>query len=251
MPAGSPKGWPRSAERCRPRHAPDESRERSRVVPGPVRPPRAAAVSAAHLLTLDDILDQRAYERQRDAFRAQIIAVKRLRRISVGPVITLVFENRMTMRFQIQEMARAERMSTDAQIQHELDVYNRLLPAAGELSATLFLELTDDQELRHWLPRLVGVERACQLHLGDGIEGRATQVIGSAPEQEHEANLTREATTSAVHYVRFHFSDEQVSAFATGPVRLVVDHPEYPEGWPGTSLGDATRAELASDLAGE
>jgi hypothetical protein len=199
-------------------------------------------------LTLDDIVDQRAYERERPEFRARVIAVKKLRRISVGPVITLTFENRLTMRFQVQEMARAEKMITDEQIQHELDVYNRLLPGPGVLSATLFLELTTEHELRTWLPRLVGIERACQLHIGTGD---AMEVVTSTPEQDHQVHLTRESTTSAVHYVRFHFSDEQVSAFATRPVRLVVDHPEYPDGLPGTSLGDATRAELAGDLAGE
>ena len=88
-------------------------------------------MSATGPLTLDDIADQRAYERERDAFRAEVIAAKKLRRVSVGPVITLTFENRLTMRFQVQEMARAEKMVTDEQIQHELDVYNRLLPAAG------------------------------------------------------------------------------------------------------------------------
>ena len=120
----------------------------------------------AHPLTLDDIADQRAYERERDEFRRAVIAHKKLRRISVGPVITLTFESRMTMRFQIQEMARAERMSTDEQIQHELDVYNRLLPGPGELSATLFLELTSEEELRTWLPRLVGIERSVVLEFG-------------------------------------------------------------------------------------
>ena len=85
----------------------------------------------AHPLTLDDIADQRAYERERDDFRRAVIAHKKLRRLSVGPVVTLTFESRMTMRFQVQEMARAERMTTDEQIQHELDVYNRLLPGPG------------------------------------------------------------------------------------------------------------------------
>jgi hypothetical protein len=207
-------------------------------------------VIASHHLTLDDILDQRAYEREREAFRSEVIAVKKLRRISVGPVITLTFESRLTMQFQIQEMARAERMSTDAQIQHELDVYNRLLPAVGELSATLFVELTDEAALRHWLPRLVGVERACQLHIGDGSRGSEADVVASIPEADHEANLTREAVTSAVHYVRFALDDRQVEAFAAGPVRLVVDHPAYPEGRPGVLLSDATRAELATDLRG-
>jgi len=116
-------------------------------------------------LTLDDIADLRAYERERDEFRARIIELKRTRRVSVGPVLTLVFENRDTIRFQIQEMARAERILTDAGIQAELDIYNALLPDRGQLSATLFIELTDDQSMRQWLPRLVGVERSIVLRL--------------------------------------------------------------------------------------
>ncbi len=203
-------------------------------------------MTSARPLTLADIADQRAYERERDTFRTQVIAAKKLRRISVGPVITLTFENRLTMRFQVQEMARAERMVTDEQIQHELDVYNRLLPAPGELSATLFLELTTEEELRTWLPRLVGVERACELRIG---RGDAVEVISSTPEEEHESNLSRPETTSAVHYVRFGFTPEQIEAFVTGPVTLGVNHPEYPEGLPGTPLSEATRAELADDLA--
>ena len=199
-------------------------------------------------LTLDDIADQRAYERERDEFRARVIATKKLRRISVGPVITLTFESRLTMRFQVQEMARAEKMLSDEQIQHELDVYNRLLPSPGELSATLFLELTSENELRTWLPRLVGVQRSCEIHIG---AGPSVQVITSTPEEEHESNLSRAETTSAVHYIRFRFTPSQVEAFADGPARLVVNHPEYPDGRPGTSLSDATRAELGADLAGD
>jgi hypothetical protein len=204
-------------------------------------------MSIAQLLTLDDIADQRAYERERDEFRSRVIAVKKLRRISVGPVVTLTFENRLTMRFQVQEMARAEKMLSDEQIQHELDVYNRLLPAPGELSATLFLELTSDAELRTWLPRLVGIQRSCELHIGTGAEAT---VIASTPEEDHESNLTRPETTSAVHYVRFHFTPDQVDAFARQPVTLAVNHPEYPDGLPGTALSEATKAELAADLAG-
>ncbi|MGO8873202.1 MAG: DUF3501 family protein [Acidimicrobiales bacterium] len=204
-------------------------------------------MSATGPLTLDDIVDQRAYERERAEFRATVIAAKKLRRISVGPVVTLTFENRLTVRFQVQEMARAEKMTTDAQIQHELDVYNRLLPARGELSATLFLELTAEEQLRTWLPRLVGIERACELHIGSGDQ---VQVVASTPDEEHEAHLTRETTTSAVHYVRFRLADAQAEAFASQPVRLVVNHPHYPDGWPGVELDPATRAELGADLAG-
>jgi hypothetical protein len=204
-------------------------------------------MTAYEPLTLDDIVDHRAYEREREEFRARVIAVKKLRRISVGPVVTLTFESRLTMRFQVQEMARAERMVTDEQIQHELDVYNRLLPAPGEVSATLFLELTTEEELRTWLPKLVGIERACELRLGeDGAAG----VVPSTPEEEHQAQLTREEATSAVHYVRFRFTPDQVEAFIAQPVTLAVNHPSYPDGRPGTALSAATRAELGADLLG-
>ena len=198
-------------------------------------------------LTLEDIADQRAYERERDEFRAQVIESKKLRRVSVGPVVTLVFESRLTIRFQVQEMARAEKMVTDQQIQHELDVYNRLLPTRGELSATLFIELTSEEDLRTWLPRLVGIEHSCEVRIGSGD---GLLVVPSVPEAAHQANLTREETTSAVHYVRFAFTDDQIDAFATGPGALAVDHPSYPDGLPGTPLSDATRSELVADLRG-
>ncbi len=198
-------------------------------------------------LTLEDIADQRAYERERDEFRSNVIAAKKLRRVSVGPVVTLVFESRLTIRFQVQEMARAEKMVTDEQIQHELDVYNRLLPTPGELSATLFIELTSEEELRTWLPRLVGIESACQVRIGRGDD---LTVVRSVAESTHQANLTREETTSAVHYVRFPFTVEQIAAFSAGPARLAVDHPNYPGGVPGVELGDATRSELMVDLGG-
>lgn len=205
-------------------------------------------MSSARHLTLDDIADLRAYERERDEFRRQVIAAKKLRRVLVGPVVALTFENRLTMRFQVQEMARAERMSTDEQVQHELDVYNRLLPAPGELSATLFIELTDEASLRTWLPRLVGIERAVELRIGPGD---APAVVRSTPEAGHESQLTREEATAAVHYVRFVLTPEQVRAFAAGPVTIAVDHPGYPDGSTGTLLSADTVAELSLDLNGE
>ena len=205
-------------------------------------------MTSVRVLTLHDIADQRAYERERDEFRRQVIAAKKVRRVSVGPVVTLTFESWLTMRFQVQEMARAEKMVTDEQIQHELDVYNRLLPVPGELSATLFLELTDDASVRTWLPRLVGIERAVELRIGGG---GSTDVVPSTPDADHESQLTRKETTTAVHYVRFRLSPEQIEAFRAGPVSLVVNHPEYPDGVPGVALSDATRAELVRDLTGE
>lgn len=160
----------------------------------------------------------------------------------MGPIVTLVFENRETIRFQVQEMARIEKMVRDEQIQGELDVYNPLIPEAGELSATLFVELTDEESLRKWLPALVGVERAVVLRLG---EGAGAELVASVPEGAHEEQLTRPDVTASVHYVRFALSAPQVERFAAGPVALGIDHPAYRH---ETVLGDDVRRELLADL---
>ncbi|MDA8294468.1 MAG: DUF3501 family protein [Actinomycetota bacterium] len=207
-------------------------------------------MSSPYELTLADIAELRAYERERDEFRRRVIAVKKLRRVAVGPIVSCTFENRMTMRFQVQEMARAEGMTTDEQVLHELEVYNRLVPRPGELSVTLFLELTDEASLRHWLPALVGIERSLVLRIGDpDAPGGAVEVVAS-PDEEHESQLTRETVTAAVHYVRFRLDPEAVERFATGPVRLAVVHPAYPEGHEGTLLPADTVTELLADLRG-
>src|SRR5215207_7237728 len=129
-------------------------------------------------LTLDDIADLRAYERERVGFRAHVIALKKRRRVAVGPFVTLVFENRDTIRFQIQEMARAERILTDEAIQTELDIYNPLVPEPGRLAATMFIGLTSKPDMEGWLPKLVGIERAVRLRIGD-------DVVAATPETAH------------------------------------------------------------------
>lgn len=191
-------------------------------------------------LTRRDIVENSAYEKERAGFRSQIIALKRLRRVSVGPVVTLVFENRDTIRFQIQEMSRVENLSSDAEIENELRAYNPLIPEPGHLSATLFIELTTEAELREWLPRLVGIERSVSLLLGAGEE-----VVHCLPDPEHEAQLSRQDVTAAVHYIGFELSEKQIAAFAEGPVSLAVQHPGYRY---RTELGDQTRASLLEDL---
>jgi hypothetical protein len=172
-------------------------------------------------LTVDDIVDMRAYERERDELRREIIELKRVRRVTLGPITTLVFENTTTMRWQVQEMARAERMLRDEQIAHEVDTYNELIPGLGELSATMMIELTSEPALREWLPRLVGIERHVWVVLADG-----TRVVGAVSDED-EVRLTREDITAAVHFLKFRFTDEQIDMFARGPVHVVVDHPEY------------------------
>src|SRR5215510_15567200 len=110
-------------------------------------------------IELSDIKNILEYERQREAFRDRIIQIKKDRRLAVGDLITLVFENRDTVLFQIQEMVRAERIVDPAKIQDEIDVYNELLPGPGELSATLFIEISESREIKPTLQRLLGLTR--------------------------------------------------------------------------------------------
>ena len=191
-------------------------------------------------LTLADIADIRAYEREREAFRAHVIALKRRRRVGVGPFVTLVFENRDTVRFQIQEMARVERLDTDEAIEAELRAYNPLIPEPGHLTATMFLELTTPDDLRRWLPALAGIERTVALDVaGDVIDFRL--------DADHEKQLTRDETTSAVHYLRVALDAAQVERAQRGPLAIVVDHPEYRH---RAELSAVTIAELVGDLRG-
>jgi hypothetical protein len=193
-------------------------------------------------LVLDDIADMRAYEREREHFRQHVIALKRRRRVSIGPHITLVFENRDTIRFQIQEMARIERLYSDEQIETELRIYNPLIPEAGHVSATMFIELTDDAQLREWLPKLVGVERSVHLVIG---EGASVERVAFAADSEHDEQLTRSDITSAVHYVHLALDPQQIERLASSPAAVSIDHEHYRY---ESRLGDATIAELLTDL---
>ena len=195
-------------------------------------------------LTIDDIADLRAYERERAEFRTHVIALKKRRRVSVGPVTTLVFENRDTIRFQIQEMARIEKLISDEAIEGELTVYNPLIPEPGSLAATLFIELTDDASLREWLPKLVGIERDIELQIGSGDD---VITVPCTPDADHDKQLTREEITAAVHYVHWHLTPDQVEAFASGPVRLAFTHPDYRY---EVELAPETYGELLGDLRG-
>jgi Protein of unknown function (DUF3501) len=192
-------------------------------------------------LTVDDIVDHRAYERERQEFRAGIIDMKRRRRIALGDIVAIVFENTDTMRWQVQEMARAERMLTDEAIAHEVETYNELIPNPGELSGTLFIELTDDAALREWLPKLRDIEFHVYFEVGTRGSGSRVQAVPS-----DEERLTRDDITSTVHYLKFPFDAQQRADFASGSARLAIDHPEY-QVW--VELNDVQRAELARDFA--
>lgn len=119
-------------------------------------------------LTQQDLIPHDEYERRRETYRQAIIELKRRRRIGLGEKITLVFENRETLRFQIQEMIRVERIFDPQKVQEELDVYNALLPASGELSATLLIELTDPDTMKQWLDLFMGLDHGQKVGLRAG-----------------------------------------------------------------------------------
>ena len=190
-------------------------------------------------LVLSDILEQRAYERIRDTKRAEIIELKRRRRISLGTIVTVMFENRATMQSQIQEMLRVERVVSDEGVLEELKAYNPLIPEAGQLCATVFIELVTDDQMREWLPKLVDIEKSIAIKLANG------EVVKATVDEAHAEQLTRETVTAAVHYIRFQFTPQQVVEFAKGNVQVISTLSNYLE---AVELADFTVAELLTDL---
>ena len=196
-------------------------------------------MATSRKLQLTDILDLRAYERVRDERREEIIELKRRRRVQLGTVVTLMFENRATMQSQIHEMMRAEKVVRDEQILEELHAYNPLIPEAGQLSATLFIELTTPEQMLEWLPKLVNIESSIVFKLSDG------STVTAVTEEGHAETLTRDNVTAAVHYIRFEFTPQQVEAFATGDVEILCVHPAYVE---VANLPQFVIDELLTDL---
>ena len=191
-------------------------------------------------ITSNDVVSYEEYERQREAFRANIIALKQRRRIALGPLITLVFENRDTVRFQIQEMIRAERIIDPAKIQDELAVYNALLPGENELSATLLIEITDEAMIKEKLDQFMGLDRGEKLAIvADGDEAFG----------EFEGGRSHETKISAVHFVRFRPTASMKKAFAdlTRPVTIRVSHGGYHQEVP---VAGSMREEWLADLKG-
>ncbi len=184
------------------------------------------------------------YERVREAMRTRIIELKKKRRVSVGDNLTFLFENRDTVLFQIQEMIRTERIVEEAKVRDELDAYNALIPAAGELSVTLFIEIPglvhmSQDEVRRTVNRFQGLDRqGVSLRMGERFPLPA----------RFEEGHSKEEKMAAVHYLRFVVPEEARLALADAGqrARLVVDHPTYQA---ERDLGAETRAELLKDLA--
>lgn len=183
----------------------------------------------------DEVLDLGAYEQIRDRFRARVIELKERRRVTLGPNMSVLFENRDTVLLQIQEMLRTERISAEKAVLHEIETYNQLIPAESELSATIFLEYVDHEERERMLAKLAGLEDKFYL------EARGER-MAVTPDARNE----RTDRTIAVHYVKFTLSPGAAEAVrAEEPVILGVAHPAYSH---RIELPARLVAELAEDL---
>lgn len=188
-------------------------------------------------LSIEDTLNILEYEKVRHEFRRRVIHLKKKRRVTVGEFVTLVFENRDTVLFQIQEMIRLERLVDDAQITDEIEIYNTFIPDAGELSATLFVEVQERTDLHSVLQRLVGLDEHVALQIGDRF------VIRS----EFESGHSTDDRISSMQYLRFSLTADQQETVRIGdePVTIVIDHPHYQA---TETLSAETQAALAQDF---
>jgi Protein of unknown function (DUF3501) len=193
------------------------------------------------------ITDHQSYADKRTAERARVMPIRAERRIRVGDMLALEFENEDTLRYQVQEMVFVERLTDPAEVAHEIDLYGRMLPTSHELCATLFIELDQDADVRGELARLSGIQNAVALDISQP-DGAGTSRVTAVELRGPDEDLDRPSDTVSVHVVRFTLNGDQRDAFRDPnvPVELVVDHPEYSESTPITG---ATRLSLLADLA--
>ena len=189
-------------------------------------------------LTRDDLMKLEDYARERAGFRERVLAHKKNRTIQLGAHITLIFEDRLTVQYQVQEMLRIERIFEADAIDEELGAYNPLIPNGSNLKATMLIEYDDVEERRRALENLRGVEDSIELRVGT-----AAPVLAIADEDLDRSNETK---TSAVHFLRFELTPAMVASVRAGaPLAFSVDHPHYSA---KVVVEGAARAALIADL---
>jgi hypothetical protein len=190
-------------------------------------------------LARSDLYTLEAYASERAAFRAKVIAHKKNRQVPLGEHVTLLFEDRLTIQYQVQEMLRIERIFEPAAIQEELDAYNPLIPTGHNLKATMLVEFPDEAQRKRELARLAGIEH--QVYAEVEGHGRA---IAIADEDMDRSNAEK---TSAVHFLRFEFSSEQIAALRAGAdFGFGIDDERLRV---GATVKGAVRAALLADFA--
>jgi len=195
-------------------------------------------------LTAGDLMGLEQYASERAAIRTRIIAHKQDRTVHVGPHATWVFEDRETIRYQVQEMLRAERTFEAAGIQDELDAYNPLVPDGSNWKATFLIEYTDEAVRRVALTQLKGIEDRCWVQVADFDRTNFDRVWAIADEDLEREN---DEKTSAVHFLRFELGAAMSKAVKSGAaIHMGIDHPNYQHQL--TPVPQATRDALAKDL---
>jgi hypothetical protein len=190
------------------------------------------------MIRRESLLTLEAYAKQRPQFRAKVMEHKKRRNVHLGEHLTLQFEDELTIRYQVQEMLRIERIFEEAGIQHELDAYNPLIPDGANWKATMLIEYPDAEERRRRLAELKGIERHVWVQVG--AEARVYGIADEDLERENEEK------TSAVHFLRFELDAGARAALRQGAaLKVGVDHPRYST---ALELSAEQRAALASDL---
>jgi hypothetical protein len=191
------------------------------------------------MIRRESLLPLETYARERSAFRARVIAHKKDRTVHLGDNVTLLFEDELTIRYQVQEMLRIERIFEEDGIQHELDAYNPLVPDGSNWKATMLIEYPDADERRTMLAKLKGIETRVWVE----VEG-APRVYAIADEDLEREN---EEKTSSVHFLRFELDAPARAKLKDGAALSIgVDHPAYTSAL--RPVGAAARAALLKDL---
>ena len=191
-------------------------------------------------LTLEDLYSLETYAKLRPEFRARVIEHKAHRRLALGEHITLIFENRLTLHYQLQEMLRAERIFETADIRAELETYNPLIPDGSNWKATLLIEYADESERRVALGQLRGIEDMVWVRVGD------QEPIYAIPDEDLERS--NDSKTSAVHFLRFELPPAAITALRAGTsISAGVEHPELT--CSVKVVPDTLRESLIADLA--
>ena len=191
------------------------------------------------MLRHEDLFSLEQYARERPAFRAKVMAHKKVRLVELGKHASLHFEDALTMKYQVQEMLRLERIFEPELIQEELDVYNPLIPDGLNWKATFMVEYPDVEERKRQLARLIGVETAVWVQVADFSRVN--------PIANEDLDRATEDKTSAVHFLRFELTTEMAAAAKAGaPIRMGIDHPNYQA---ELTLAPAVRDSLSADLA--
>ncbi|MHB1186530.1 DUF3501 family protein [Thiobacillus sp.] len=191
-------------------------------------------------ITRDSLMTLEGYAKVRPEMRADVMAHKKNRMVELGDHVTLIFEDEKTMRYQIQEMLRAERTFEDSGIQDELDAYNPLVPDGTNWKATMMIQYSDPDERKVALAKLKGIEDRVWVQVAD--QPRVHALADEDMERENEEK------TSAVHFLRFELDPASIAAAKDGsPIRMGIDLAAYPV--ESMTLADNTRTALVVDLA--